>query len=29
MFSRHDNRFKFECDPLVRGTQSVNETQFD
>ncbi|CAF1122554.1 unnamed protein product [Rotaria sordida] len=21
-FSRHDNRFKFECDPLVRGTQT-------
>jgi hypothetical protein len=22
MFSKHDNRFKFECDPLVRGTQA-------
>ncbi|UJR26482.1 hypothetical protein I4U23_007809 [Adineta vaga] len=22
VFSQHDNRFKFECDPLVRNTQS-------
>ncbi|CAF1358141.1 unnamed protein product [Adineta steineri] len=22
IFSQHDNRFKFECDPLVRNTQS-------
>ena len=24
MFSQHDNRFKFEGDPLVRGTQAVS-----
>jgi len=26
MFSQHDNRFKFENDPLVRGTQAVRQS---